>query len=436
MPTSRLALLFSTSSLAFALAGPLAAARLVGPEFPVNSYTTGDQGQPAVAGDAAGNFVVVWNSAGQAGGDHGAFAQRFDPAGQPLGAEFQVNAAAAGGATSPEVAATATGDLVVVWQSYLPYPTLHEVRGQRFDSTGVPLGPELQVNTYTTGHQWHPDVGVDAAGNFVVVWDTTHEHIGLTVAGVRAQRFDSTGVPAGAELPVGGDHWDNFKGGAALAVDGSGSFAVTWYACTEPWCGPAVFALRFDAGGVPQGGEFQVNTFWNGYQWGPRMAAAGAGGFVVVWNSGEQDGSDDGVYAQRFDGSGNRLGSEFRVNSYTTGAQNGAAVAADGAGNFIVVWRSAGQDGSGGGVFAQRYDADGNAWGGEFQVNQFTTGDQDAPAVAAGPDGRFVVTWQSAGQDGSGLGVFASILSSGVFSDGFEQGDVCAWSATVGGPCP
>jgi len=23
-----------------------------------------------------------------------------------------------------------------------------------------------------------------------------------------------------------------------------------------------------------------------------------------------------------------------------------------------------------------------------------------------------------------------------VFSDGFEAGDVCAWSATVGGPCP
>jgi hypothetical protein len=36
----------------------------VGPEFRVNTYTSGSQATPAVATDPAGNFVVVWQSQG------------------------------------------------------------------------------------------------------------------------------------------------------------------------------------------------------------------------------------------------------------------------------------------------------------------------------------------------------------------------------------
>ncbi|MEO8196646.1 MAG: hypothetical protein ABI689_07985 [Thermoanaerobaculia bacterium] len=34
-------------------------AQLLGPEYQVNSYTTGDQAYPAIGSDAAGGFVVV-----------------------------------------------------------------------------------------------------------------------------------------------------------------------------------------------------------------------------------------------------------------------------------------------------------------------------------------------------------------------------------------
>ena len=53
------------------------------------------------------------------------------------------------------------------------------------------------------------------------------------------------------------------------------------------------------------------------------------------------------------------VGSEFHVNTYTTDDQYASSVAADAAGNFVVVWQSFGQDGSGLGVFGQRYDATG-----------------------------------------------------------------------------
>ena len=46
---------------------------------------------PSVAVDADGDFVVAWTSAGQDGTAYGVFAARFNSAGAPQGAEFQVN---------------------------------------------------------------------------------------------------------------------------------------------------------------------------------------------------------------------------------------------------------------------------------------------------------------------------------------------------------
>jgi hypothetical protein len=47
-----------------------------------------------------------------------------------------------------------------------------------------------------------------------------------------------------------------------------------------------------------------------------------------------------------------RVGPEFQVNVYTPGLPGYPAVATDAASGFVVVWESAGGDGSGKGVFA------------------------------------------------------------------------------------
>jgi hypothetical protein len=119
-----------------------------------------------------------------------------------------------------------------------------------------------------------------------------------------------------------------------------------------------------------------------------------------------------------------RLRPEFQVNSFTTGTQYsyGAAVASDANANFVVVWTSFGQEGMGYEVFGQRYQASGARLGGEFRVNTSSSNDQITPAKAAAADGAFVVVWNSDGQDGSGWGVFAQRFASPdvIFQDGFE----------------
>jgi hypothetical protein len=137
------------------------------------------------------------------------------------------------------------------------------------------------------------------------------------------------------------------------------------------------------------------------------VAVNSVGDFVVTWHTGFQDGSLRGVFAHRYASTGLPQGGEFRVNTYTTSDQYFASVASDSTGNFVIAWQSDTQDGDGFGVFAQRYDDAGTPLGGEFRVNTFTTNRQFLASAASDPAGNFVVAWTSDSQDGSGFGVFA-----------------------------
>lgn len=64
----------------------------LGTEFIVNAYTTGSQLEPDLACDASGNFLVVWKSFHDGGGE-GVSAQRFASGGARAGTEFQFECA-------------------------------------------------------------------------------------------------------------------------------------------------------------------------------------------------------------------------------------------------------------------------------------------------------------------------------------------------------
>ena len=163
---------------------------------------------------------------------------------------------------------------------------------------------------------------------------------------------------------------------------------------------------------APAGPEFQVNAYEPGNQIYPAVASDADGDFVVAWESNLQDGSGYGVYAQRYNAAGEALGGPIQANTTTFGQQFGASVASDDAGNFVVAWATQGQDGSGYGIFAQRFAADGTRLGTEFQVNTFTAGDQTFPSVDMDSDGDFVIAWQSDDRDGDTWGVSARRFTS------------------------
>jgi hypothetical protein len=149
---------------------------------------------------------------------------------------------------------------------------------------------------------------------------------------------------------------------------------------------------------------------------------------VVTWNSEYADIAAYAVMGRLFDGSGNPVGGEFRVNTYTTGTQYGQPpkVRADRRGNFVVSWASEQDGGSGGfgtyGVFAQRFAANGTPRGAEFQVNTYTTNFQDMPQLDVDPAGNFVVAWRSFGQEAPATGgIYARRFGDLIFEDGFDS---------------
>jgi hypothetical protein len=379
----------------------LAAQVPAGPEFLVTGSTNGVLRSAST--DAAGNFVFTWPE----GND--VVARRFTVKGTALGAEFRVNSYTTGYQGYSRVAVHAAGDFVVVWSSlgHLGGDGA-DVFARRFDAAGVPKGDEFRLNTYTTGQQLRVTVAAGAAGGFIAVWDG--EQPGDDQLGIFGRRFDAAGAPLGAEF-----HVNTFtaqdQGVTGVAAHASGSFMVVWTAHVD------VLAQLYDAGGAPLGGEFQVNTFSTGFQYDPRVAVDPSGNFVVVWTGDQQDGSEMGVFGQRFDASGHRRGAEFRVNTFTTAYQYAAFVATDALGNFVVTWNDYGQEGEKVAIFGQRFAASGAPRGAEFRVNSYTTGDEGESVLAADALGNFVVVWISDGRGGTYAQRFGGLLPAALAAD-------------------
>jgi hypothetical protein len=377
--------------------GDLGAAAPVGVETLVNSTTAGTQttatAQPgtaqSIAADGSGNYVVTWTGTDSSG--TGVLAQLYDASGNPIGSEFQVNTTTAGPEQDATVARSSNGQFAIFWSANASAPSGDlGIYGQLFDASGNPIGGELHANTYTSNNQQFPSVAMDANGNFVVVWQSQGED--GSGWGVYGQRFDSSGNQVGSEFQINtttaGD-----QSNPSVAMDAAGDFVVTWQSDGQDGSGLGVYGQRYDASGAAQGGEFQINSTTADDQQLPMVAMNASGAFIVTWSSENQDGSGWGVYGQRYNSSGTAVGSEFQVNSTTSGDQEFSGAAMNSDGSFVITWSSNAQDGSGWGVYAQQYQSNGSTLGAEMQVNTTTSGDQNYSSVASLGNGNFAVVW-------------------------------------------
>ncbi|MCC6124849.1 MAG: hypothetical protein IT426_07805 [Pirellulales bacterium] len=329
--------------------------------------------------------------------------------------DLQVNTTTLGQETAPQVAANANGDYVVVWISRA-VDTLGDIVAQRYDRIGRTLGTEFQVSSYqalnpASSPQTLPDVAIDKDGNFVVVWSGQGDGDN---AGVFARVFDTSGVATGDDIRVN-QAVQNAQDRPSVAMDLNGNFVVSWTSAGQDSDANGVFARRFNPSGQAQGGEFLVNSTTKYSQQLSDVAIDANGNFTVVWQSDQQDGTSWGVFGQRFNAAGQKVGGEFRVNGYTNDKQTAPQIAMDAAGDFMVAWQSFGQDGSGYGVYARRYNAAGTALeSGEFRVNKKSVNWQYEPAISADRNGNFVVLWAGFGLDDpfvEGYGIYAHMYT-------------------------
>jgi hypothetical protein len=245
---------------------------------------------------------------------------------------------------------------------------------------------------------------MDSDGDFVVVWESSGSY-GSDNSGysVQGQRYNADGLAQGGQFQVNSYTTDN-QGVADVAMDSDGDFVVVWMSDSVTNYN-SIQGQRYNSAGTAQGSEFQVDSYTAGSPVYPEVAMDSDGDFVVVWHSWGSGGNDnDGssVQGQRYDSAGMAQGNQFQVNSYTTDSQIWVAAAMDDEGDFVVVWASEGSygnDTSSDSIQGQRYNSVGTAQGGEFQVNSYTTEIQRNVAVGMDGDGDFVVSWTSKGSN-------------------------------------
>jgi hypothetical protein len=374
----------------------------IGNDIRVNTHTTDFQQSATVAALADGGFVITWASSLQDGSGYGIYGQRYAANGSAVGGEFKVNTETSDDQNYPSVAALADGGFVVTWSSFGQDGSAEGVYGQRYAADGLATGGEFKVNTETLDDQAFSSVAPLAGGGFVVTWTSSGQD--GSGSGIYSQRYAANGSAAGGEFKVNAETL-NDQYGSSVAALADGGFVVTWTSYGEDGSAEGVYGQRYSANGSAAGGEFRINTSTQDSQFVASVAALDGGGFVVTWSSNGRDGASYDIYGQRYAADGSPAGGEFQVNTRTANDQFSSSVAALADGGFVISWSSLGQDGDSSGMYGQRYAADGTPVGSEFRINQITTGAQttqttsDGYTIAALADGRLVQVWAGFGPE-------------------------------------
>lgn len=292
----------------------------------------------------------------------------------------------------PTVTGLGDGGYVIVWLAAddMAHDNRTDIFAQRYDARGTAVGAETLINSIRTGWQDQPAVAALSDGGYMITWSSEGVNGGSDIL---AQRYDADGSLVGNETRINSTAvgWQNSPAITALA---DGGYVLAWQSESQGIC-----AQRYAADGAMLGNETQINTSAPGTPYTPVITALSDGGHVIAWTTYGVSGYE--VYAQRFAVDGAAVGSETLINTTTIDDQYSPAISALSDGGYLVTWTS--PDGSGHGIYTQRFDTNGTAVGGETRVNSGTEGWQENPNITTLIDGGYVVTWQSPDSQGSAI---------------------------------
>jgi len=370
-------------------------------EFLINTQTTGAQSRASIATLDENRFVICWQSEAQDGDGYGIFCQLYDDSLTKIGSEFQVNTYTTLDQIEPKIAKLKNGDFVVTWCSDEQDGSEEGIFAQRFDRDGNKLGSEFQANTFVTNKQMLPMIASMHDGGFVICWQSEAQDAGDNTGtfGIYGQRYNEHGDRIGNEFIIPETTTGPQVTQSITGLTDNG-FIVAWSHYANVDDEYDIYARRFDEDNNPVGSVRLVNSSSRtNKQTVTEILLLENENIFITWQSLLQDGNGWGVYGRILDSNLNGVISEFKINEYTDSDQTYPRTTLLNNGDFIVVWHSNNQDGSGKGVYSQRYSATGYEIGNQVLVNQYTTGDQMFSTVASLESGSYIVVWDSKGYD-------------------------------------
>jgi hypothetical protein len=289
------------------------------------------RGSPRIVSDGSGGGIVSWTD--NRAGNLDIYVQRVTSSGTVLWGTYGTPiCTVAGTQDMPRIVSDGSSGAIVAWRDLRS--GVSDIYAQRVSASGVALWTAGGVPVCAaTGLQTTPEAAADGAGGAFITW--IDERTGA--ADVYAQRLNSSGTALwtanGAAVCTGG----GYEYLARLIADGSGGTYITWL---DQRSGQGIYAQRMSSLGVPQwivNGVAVCSSDPGGGRGGPAIATDGSGGAIIVWRD-QRSGYMD-LYAQRVDGAGASLWMAYGAPICTAAnAQDRQTVVADGVGGAFVAW--------------------------------------------------------------------------------------------------
>ncbi len=381
-----------------------------GGEYSITGKLPGDQVHPCVSFTTNGGYIT-WQDNGIDGTNGlGVGAMRLENDLTSSGIAFRVNSLLAGDHENPQVSMLNNGAAAFVWQG--GRHSFQHIYARFLSTSNSWLTGDVQVNGVTNRFQGNPVVATLLNGNVVIAYESVNQAAPGSMADVYFQMFAPNGTEVGSETLVNQFTSNNQRSPAITAL-ANGSFAISYVSEQERWTDanngvPSVdiYARVFDSGGNPSTGEFLVNASSNVCAY-PALAASPDGGFMATWMEKDLLVRNNGwdIFARRFSSSGVG-GNVTRVNTQLYGDQYSPKIQSAGT-NYLDIWTSLGQDGSGEGVFGSYLNDDSTTSGSEMQVNTTTLGAQMHQTLGSDGAGRFLAAWTSFGIGLNGFDLYA-----------------------------
>lgn len=255
----------------------------------------------------------------------------------------------------------------------------------------------------------YPDLGLDGEGYGVLVGIV--ERPALGGAEIDAYCTDLQGMPSSGLSRVDEgtiSAASRLPGQVRIATDSDRRSVVVWQENPRvAGVPPSIFFRRLSAACTTVGQVGSLGAVGVVGRREPHVAFRDDGGFVLVWVEGEQE-ANLHVRAQLFDREGGALAPAFVV-APSGRRPSHPTVAVGAAGAFAVVWKSdlvPPTSGSGTGVAARVFAADGSPLGGELALRTARAPNTADSAVAAVGEG-FVAVWGENGFVEEGSAVYA-----------------------------
>lgn len=238
-------------------------------ELNVNTTTASTQTLPDVSADFLGNFVIAWEDDGAADGSgKGIYSQSFKyndgtPYGQlsRFGSEFKVNTTTTSDQADPAIAMNSSGKYVVSFSD----GTTPDIKFQQYVSDLFKSGTEILANSSDTANQYNIATAVAPNGNHAAVWvNSSPRGIYFTLwdseDNVIVQNVRLDGDSGNADHPSVSFFKDS-------SGSDRGRFVIVWNQADRPSCaidlgfGSDIYYREISAGGTPQGScETKINT--------------------------------------------------------------------------------------------------------------------------------------------------------------------------------